>query len=63
MLYFGIDMKETGVCLRRRIDESGYSTKDIQNVLGLTCIQTVYKWYSGKGLPSIENLLNLAFLL
>lgn len=43
-------------------DEKGFSVKEVQNYLGLSCIQTVYSWYSGKTLPSTDNLIVLSRL-
>jgi len=35
---------------------------DIQNYLGLACVQTVYRWLEGVNLPSIDNLYALSQL-
>ena len=42
---------------------NGYTVKDIQEVMGFENPQAVYKWLSGKSLPSLENLLILSKLL
>ena len=36
--------------------------RDIQEYLGLTCIQTVYRWLEGINIPSIDNLYALSEL-
>ena len=54
-----IDMIETGKCLKQRAQKNGYSVKDIQRYLGLSCPQPVYRWYKGVILPSVDNLLRL----
>ncbi len=57
-----IDMIETGKHLKKLAQRSGYSIKDIQQYLGLSCPQPVYRWYKGVILPSIDNLLRLSEL-
>lgn len=57
-----IDMMETGKRLKKLAQRSGYSVKDIQKYLGLSCPQPVYRWYKGVILPSVDNLLRLSEL-
>lgn len=57
-----IDMKATGEKLKWYAEKHGYSVKDIQHYLGLSCPQPVYRWYKGIILPSIDNLLRLSEL-
>ena len=57
-----IDMIETGKRLKKFAQKSGYSVKDIQKYLGLSCPQPVYRWYKGVILPSVDNLLRLSEL-
>ena len=57
-----IDMIETGKRLKKLAQRKGYSAKDIQKYLGLSCPQPVYRWYKGVILPSVDNLLRLSEL-
>ena len=57
-----IDMKRTGLRLQRLARQNGYSVKDIQKYLCLSCPQPVYRWYKGTILPSVDNLLRLSEL-
>lgn len=57
-----IDMIETGKRLKKLAQKRGYSVKDIQEHLGLSCPQPVYRWYKGIILPSVDNLLRLSEL-
>lgn len=57
-----IDMIETGKQLKKFAKRSGYSVKDVQQYLGLSCPQPVYRWYKGVILPSVDNLLRLSEL-
>lgn len=57
-----IDMKKTGMQLQRLVKQNGYSVKDIQRYLSLSCPQPVYRWFKGYILPSVDNLLRLSEL-
>ena len=57
-----IDLVKTGKnikCLRER---ANISVKDLQEVLGFTTPQAIYKWQWGETLPDITNLLLMARL-
>ncbi len=58
-----IDMNKTGLRIKECVSDAGYSVKFIQEYLGLSCPQPIYRWYKGKILPSIDNLLRLSELL
>ena len=51
-----IDAAATGRNLRRLRLEKGYSVKELQEYLGLSCPQGVYQWQAGRSLPSVDNL-------
>ena len=55
-------MIETGKHLKKLAQRKGYSAKDIQKYLGLSCPQPVYRWYKGVILPSVDNLMRLSEL-
>ena len=57
-----IDIIKTGKRLKKFAQKSGYSVKDIQQYLNLSCPQPVYRWYKGIILPSLDNLLRLSEL-
>jgi len=57
-----ICMAETGKKIRQCIDESGFTMKQVSEKLNLH-IMSVYKWTYGAGLPTIDNLVNLADIL
>ena len=58
-----INMVETGRKIRDLADEKGIKPVDIQKVCGLGSIQAVYKWFSGKSVPTIDNLGIISNLL
>ena len=57
-----INKRETGVNLRRIMDKRGITPKDIQQYLGLGCVQSVYRWLDGINMPTIDNLYALSEL-
>ncbi len=62
MSYPVIDPAATGrniVCLRK---QRGLSVRDLQDVLGFTTPQAIYKWQRGECLPTIDNLVVLSAL-
>lgn len=62
MLRISIDMERTGESIKRHIKDSGYSIDEIMTLTGVSTPQAVYKWMSGKGIPTIENLIALGML-
>ena len=58
-----INKRETGVNLRRIMDKRGITPKDVQEYLGLGCVQSVYRWIDGVNMPTIDNLYALSQLL
>ena len=62
-MYKPIDQYKSGRKLKIMLETAGYDVKYIQDYLQLNCPQTVYRWYKGKTLPSLEHLLALSKLL
>lgn len=58
-----INKRETGINLRRIMDMRGITPKDVQEYLGLGCVQSVYRWTDGVNMPTIDNLYALSELL
>ena len=58
-----INKRETGSNLRRIMDMRGVTAKDVQEYLGLGCVQSVYRWIDGNNMPTIDNLYALSELL
>ena len=46
-----INLKETGINLRRIMDKRGISAKDVQEYLNLASVQSVYNWCNGINMP------------
>lgn len=58
-----IDMKRTGRQLKEHCDRRGLSVREIQKRLHIGSFQSVYAWFQGKTLPSLDNFYALAKLL
>lgn len=55
-----VDSVETGRRIKKKLKENGYTVKDVQEVMGFNHSAAVYKWLSGKSMPSIDDLLYVA---
>ena len=62
-MYQAIDQEKTGVKLKTMLRAAGYDVKFIQAYLHLACPQSIYRWFKGKALPSVENLCAISKLL
>ncbi len=58
-----IDVQATGKRLRRACDRKRVSPREIQKFLGLAALQSVYGWFQGRALPSLDNFYALSFYL
>lgn len=62
-LYLTIQQHDTGKRIKMLMAKNGFSVKDIQTAMGFENPQAVYKWLSGKTLPSLDNFLILSRIL
>ena len=62
-MYLSIQQKETGRQIKKLLVESGYTVRDVQSAMGFENPQAIYKWISGRSLPSLDNFLILSRLL
>ena len=62
-MYLSIRQKDTGRRIRKLLSENGYTVKDVQSAMGVENPQAVYKWISGRSLPSLDNFIILSRLL
>ena len=58
-----IDMKKTGQRIKTICDRQGVTVKEIQKELHIGSFQSIYNWFQGKTLPSLDNLYALCKLL
>lgn len=57
-----IDMARTGQNIKRIMQLKGLTVKDIQEFLELGTPQSIYHWFDGRNLPTIDNLYALSEL-
>ena len=57
-----IDMETTGKMLKAVMGEKGFSAKEIAEILGISR-NAVYFWWEGKRLPSVDNLVCMAYVM
>ena len=58
-----LDMELSGKKIYAAIKASGYSVRELQELLYLSCPQPVYRWMHGYTLPSVDNLYRLSVIL
>ena len=58
-----IDKAKTGKRIRQLMKLRGITVREASSFLSLECVQSIYRWFEGKSLPSIENLYALSLLL
>ena len=58
-----INMAATGANIMRLRRERGLTVRDLQQFFGFEEPQAIYKWQSGRSLPSVDNLYALGALL
>lgn len=57
-----VKVKETGIRLKEITKSKCFSVKDITEYLNLDCTQSVYRWYNGYALPTVDHLYMLSQL-
>ncbi len=62
MQYPVIDITKTGQNIKWLMQLKGFTVKDIQEFLGLSAPQSIYHWFDGRNLPTIDNLYALSEL-
>ncbi len=58
-----VDPKLTGKRLRDLLQQNRISVSMLQDALQLSCPQSIYHWFWGKALPSIEHLVTMSRML
>ncbi|MCM1046499.1 MAG: helix-turn-helix domain-containing protein [Candidatus Gastranaerophilales bacterium] len=61
-MYPTIDMKATGLCIRKIMNQRKLTVKDVQSYLNLSSVQSIYHWLSGQSMPTVDNLYALSEL-
>lgn len=62
MRYPIIDVRATGRKIQQLREEKNLSVQEVSDYMGFMQPQAVYKWQSGKTLPTVDNLYALSKL-
>ena len=58
-----LDLEGTGTKIKTLMKQRGITPRQLQILLDFPYVQTIYNWYQGKNLPTIDNLVVLAQIL
>ncbi|MBP3449481.1 MAG: helix-turn-helix transcriptional regulator [Spirochaetaceae bacterium] len=58
-----LDLTATGAKIKSIMKLRGVSPRQVQIILNFPFVQTIYNWFSGKNMPSIDNLIVLSEIL
>ena len=58
-----LDLEATGAKIKTLMKQRGITPRQLQILLDFPYVQTVYNWYAGKNMPTIDNLGVLAQVL
>ncbi|MBD5393239.1 MAG: helix-turn-helix transcriptional regulator [Lachnospiraceae bacterium] len=61
-MYPTIDMKATGVRIRQIMNQRKLTVKDVKKYLNLSSVQSIYHWFNGQSVPTVDNLYALSEL-
>ena len=50
-----IDKVRTGKRIKELVQRKYLTPSDLMEYLHLSCVQTVYRWFEGVNLPSVDN--------
>lgn len=60
---FSINMKATGENIVQLMDKAGITVRMLQRFFNFENPNAIYKWRHGASLPTVDNLVALAFIL
>ena len=58
-----LDVVKTGQRIRKAIQAKGYTVREMQELLSFECPQSIYRWFHGKTMPTIDSLFALSKIL
>ena len=58
-----LDLDATGAKIKTLMKQRGITPRQMQLILNFPYVQTVYNWFAGKNMPTIDNLVVLAQVL
>lgn len=63
LAYPVINVKETGHLIKRSCERRNVTVRQIQEFLGLAALQSIYGWFQGRTLPTLDNFYALSCYL
>ena len=58
-----LDLDATGIKIKTLMKQRGITPRQMQLILNFPYVQTIYNWFAGKNMPTIDNLVVLAQVL
>ena len=58
-----LDLEATGAKIKTLMKQRGITPRQLQILLDFPYVQTIYNWYQGKNMPTLDNLVVLAQVL
>ena len=58
-----LDLAATGAKIKTLMKDKGITARELQIIMDFPYVQTIYNWFAGKNMPTIDNLVVLAKIL
>lgn len=58
-----LDLEATGTKIKTLMKEKGITPRQLQVIMDFPYVQTIYNWFRGFNMPTIDNLVVLAQVL
>ena len=58
-----LDLEATGAKIKTLMKQRGITPRQLQILLDVPYVQTIYNWFAAKNMPTLDNLVVLAQVL
>ncbi len=58
-----LDLEATGTKIKTIMKLKGVTPRQLQLIMDFPYVQTIYNWFAGKNMPTLDNLVVLAQIL
>ncbi len=58
-----LDLEATGAKIKTIMKQKGVTPRRLQLIMDFPYVQTIYNWFAGKNMPTLDNLVVLAQIL
>ena len=58
-----LDLAATGAKIKTVMKDKDITARELQIIMDFPYVQTIYNWFAGKNMPTINNLVVLAKIL